>query len=492
MTEPPEPPKSEDHPRGQPRVGVDEWVAQAEGRTLGRGLAGVATERIDRLPPALRLLLLFGPLVFVPLLVSSDFIMQVALDTLLYVLLALGLNVAVGFAGMLDLGYVAFYGFGAYAYAWLASDHFDVHWPAQAVVPLVVVASAVLGFVVGLPSRRLFGDYLAIVTLFFLQIFLTVLLNADRLDFPFTERQVNLTRGPNGISTVDSFNLFGYRITTLDQYFYLALITAAVVLAGLYLLNESRTGRAWRALRDDPLAAELMSMPVNRLRLLAFAFGAAVAGLAGTIFAAEQESVFPVNFDLTLLIILYAMVILGGSGSLVGVALGAVAINVSLEALRTPSNASWLFYGLLLVLLPAVLRPWKRWAAVLAAVAAFGFAVHAFVDAIWSRGTAGATIGEAWIDRLLDAWVLLPRDPELIGKWAYVVLILAVLGLTLLKGQARTAAFVPVLYLAACVWENVLLQQPAVARYIMLGAMLVVLMAVRPQGFLGKTRVEIV
>jgi ABC-type branched-subunit amino acid transport system permease subunit len=355
---------------------------------------------------------------------------------------------------------------------------------------VVVAATVLLGFLVGLPSRRLTGDYLAIVTLFFLQLFLTILLNADRLNVPHFG-QVDFTRGPNGISDVDPLTLFGWTLNSLDDYFYLTLGTFLLVFVGLAFVNNSRTGRAWRALREDPLAAELMSMPVNRLKLLAFAFGAGVAGLAGTIFAASQGAVFPVNFDLTLLITLYAMVILGGFGSLAGVAVGAIAINVSLEALRTPEDASWIFFGVLALALPFVIRPVWRWGIVVVGTIVFGFVVHALADRFWESGVAGAPPGLARIDRLVDSWVLVPEDPAGLGKVAYLLLVAGVLGLTLVRGWWRTIGYIPVLYLAACVWENVMVGQPAVARYILIGAMLVALMASRPQGLFGTARVEI-
>jgi branched-chain amino acid transport system permease protein len=474
----------------RPRVGVDEWVDRVAGRQE-RGRQAELRARLDRIPSHYKLALMALPLLVLPFLVDSGYLMQVAIDTLLFMLLALGLNVAVGWAGLLDLGYIAFYGFGAYGFAFLASDHFGVHWQAQFVIPVVVAATVLLGFLVGLPSRRLVGDYLAIVTLFFLQLFLTILLNADRLNFPFTG-QVNLTRGPNGISDLDPMRFFGWRLDSLDDYYYLAVAAFLVVFVGLSFVNHSRIGRAWRALREDPLAAEMMSMPVNRLKLLAFAFGAGVAGLTGTIFAASQGAVFPVNFDLTLLITLYAMVILGGFGSLTGVAVGAIAINLSLEALRTPEDASWIFFGVLLLVLPFVLRPWWRWAAVVGGTIVFGFVVRLLAEQFWERGVSGATPGLARVDRLVDGWVLMPADPDGLAKLGYLTLVASVLGLTLVRGWWRLAGFVPVLYLAACVWENVLVVQPAVARYILIGAMLVSLMASRPQGLFGTARVEIV
>ncbi len=474
-----------------PGIGKDEWVARVEARTQS-GLPGEIRRFLLALPPWARIALIAVPAACIPALTNNGYFLQVAIDTSLFVLLALGLNIAVGWAGLLDLGYIAFYGFGAYGYAMLASGHTGLHWQAEVAIPVVVVATALLGFLLGLPSWRLVGDYLAIVTLFFFQIFLTVVNNGQRIQLPFKKLEAGLTRGPNGISDVDPLNFFGWHLNSLREYLWLAVGAFVVVIGALYLVNESRTGRAWRALREDPLAAEVMSMPVNWLKLVAFAAGAGIAGLTGTIFAAEQGSVFPSNFDLALLITLYAMVILGGVGSIYGVVIGAVVINVSLEVLRTPAHASWLFFIGLVLVFPVILKSWRLRGLVVAGVIGFGFAVHGIVGALWSGGVDGSTTGEAWIDRLIDNWVLLPNDPTVIGRWAYVTLIAAVLGLTLLRGLWRAAAIVPVLYLAACVWENVLVLQPSVARYIMLGGMLVALMAARPQGLLGSPRVEIV
>ena len=259
-------------------------------------------------------------------------------------LLALGLNVVVGWGGLLDLGYVAFYGFGAYAYAMLDSDKFGIHLPTLVAVPVVVILGALLGLLLGLPSRRLTGDYLAIVTLFFLQLFQTVTTNGDSM---FGH---NVTGGPNGILRVDPFHLFGHNLAVQHQgvfavsYFYVALAFFAVVYVALRLVNRSRTGRAWRSLREDPLAAESMGMPVSWLKLMSFAFGAAVAALTGTLFAALNASVFPLTFYFVLLIIVYTMVILGGSGSMHGVVLGALIVGPMLELLREPAKGRILFY----------------------------------------------------------------------------------------------------------------------------------------------------
>ena len=472
----------------QPRIGVDEWVASAEERRA-RSLAGRVQDAVDRAPPAVNLLALVVPFAVFPLFVDSAYLMQVGIDTVIFVLLALGLNVAVGWVGVLDLGFVAFFGIGAYLYAALASEYAGRHWDAVLAIPLIALATAVVGFLVGLPSRRLVGDYLAIVTLFFLQLWLVVLINAS------------WSRGPNGISNIYPLQFFGRQTTSIDAYYYVALVAFVLIISFLYLLNQSRTGRAWRALREDELAAELMTMPVSRLKLMGFAVGAGVAGVAGAIFAPVQGAVFPANFDLVLLITVYAMVVLGGAGSLLGVTVGAVLINAALEALRDADNASWIFYGIVAIALIAMLRPWWQPVAVLGATVVFGVVVHEVAEQVRPSLVGGASFGESRIDGLVDSWVLLPQnivtEDGLPAGWlprlAYVGLIAAVLGLTLVRSQVwRLVGLVPVLYLAACVWANLLIAQPAVARFVLIGALLVALMAYRPQGLFGKQRVEIV
>ena len=256
-------------------------------------------------------------------------------------------------------------------------------------------------------------------------------------------------------------------------------------------MNESRTGRAWRALREDSLAAELMSMPVNRLKLLAFMFGAATAGLTGTIFASLQLSVFPQNFDLPLLITVYAMVILGGAGSIPGVVIGAITINVSLELLRDPSNARLLFYVAIGLGLLTLLRPWRRLAFVAVGTIVFGAVVYQLADAFRPAWTSGSIEGGRFAD-LLDGWVIHPVDSIHLGNAGFILLIVALLALSELRGIWRTILLVPTLYLAAFVWENRLVAEPSVTRILLLGALLIVLMAWRPQGLLGTSRVEIV
>jgi branched-chain amino acid transport system permease protein len=475
-----------------PRVGVDEWVAShGERREQRTGLLGRVLTELERLPrPAFYLA--FGvAAAFLPLFTSNGYIIRVGFDTLLYMLLALGLNIVVGYAGLLDLGYVAFYGFGAYGYAMLASPKFGLHWDTLLIIPVVVVATAILGFLVALPSRRLLGDYLAIVTLFFGQFFVTVYQNGNQISVLGLTRHYDVTGGPNGIPNVDNFDLGGLKISSLQGYYYTALVIFLVALFTVYLVDQSRTGRAWKSLREDPLAAELMGMPVNRLKLVAFSFGAAIAGLTGTLFAGLNTAVFSADFDVPTLIIVYAMLILGGAGSLGGVILGALVVNVSLEVLRTPGHATWIFYVLLVATLLVKVRPWRWLAVVLAGTIGLGYAVHAIASSAWPRSVSGETSVGGTLGSWLQGWVLHPSNPRVIGNVAFVLLILAVLGLTLLHGWQRRLAMIPTLCLAAFVWENRLVVEPSITRLILIGVILIVLMNARPQGLLGTSRVEI-
>src|SRR6266511_4403663 len=419
----------------RPQVGVDEWVASVEGRRADRSLVLRAHGRV---PAPAQLVVVVAAVCALPFLLNSGDLFVYGLFTLLYALLGLGVNVVVGFAGLLDLGYVAFYGIGAYGYALLASPKYDLHWQAEFAIPVVMVGTALIGLILGFTSRRLLGDYLAIVTLFFGQAFVVFVNNAN---------PHNITGGANGIAPTDPLSIFGYKLTTTRQYYYFLVIAVLVVMAGLWSLLRSRTGRAWQALREDPLAAEMMGTPVNRLKILAFAFGAGIAGLAGVIFAAVSTGIAPGAFDTSVLITIYAIVILGGTGSLV---------------------------------------------AVVAGTAAFGFAVHAIAGAVSSSATAGPVTEGGSLTGLIKHWVVIPEHPGSAAKYAYVGLVVAVVALPRLSGWSRAIALVPVLYLTAFVWENLLIEQPAVARLIIFGALLIAIMQVRPQGLLGTSRVAIV
>jgi branched-chain amino acid transport system permease protein len=475
-----------------PAVGQDEWVARhAERRFVRGGVLGTVEERLRRVPWWAWLILFLAAFSLLPVFEQSGYVRRVAFDTVLYMLLALGLNVVVGWGGLLDLGYVAFYGIGAYAYALLDSDKFGIHLPTLVAVPTIVAIGAIVGLLLGLPSRRLAGDYLAIVTLFFLQLFQTITTNGDRINGH------NITGGPNGILRVDPFHLFGRDLAVQHggvfavSYLYVALGFFAVVFVALRYVNESRTGRAWRSQREDPLAAEAMGMPVNWLKLLSFSFGAAVAALTGTLFAALSASVFPLTFYFVLLITVYTMVILGGSGNQAGVVAGALIVGPMLEVLRDASKSRVVFFVALAAGVILYARRSRAVGLVALATLALGFVVQAICGAIDSSWVAGEHQGG--FAGVVDRWVVAPAH---LASWippaSYLGLIALLLLVTSVQGRLRMVLLVPALYLAAFVWENVMLSKPEPARYIVLGVMLIALMILRPNGLLGERRVEIV
>lgn len=465
-------------------IGVDQWAATAESRRDGpSGWGGRGARRWRALPLYVRIAIAVGLAAVVPVVVGSDFLVRVGVNALLLALLAVGLNVSVGWAGLLDLGFVAFYGFGAYTYALLSSDQIGVHLPTLLAVPIVILATGLLGLVLGLPSGRLSGDYLAIVTLFFSQIFLELALNIDRLG-------IDLTGGPNGIAGVDPFTVLGFEFSSPTSYFYLLLALLALIVGILFLIDASRTGRAWRAVRDDPIAAEIMTVPIKRLKLMAFATGAAVAGLAGSLFASFQLGVYPLNFQVQFLIVIYAALILGGTGSLAGAIAGGIVVTMVLDVLRDPNEASIAFYGVIAITLIAKVRPWKKLAAIVIATGLLGFAIHLIASAISPTWVEGEVQSTGTLASVIQSWVVLPSDPEQIGNWAFCGLVVGVLVLVRLKGRAQTIMLVPMLYLAAFVWENRLVSEPSITRQLLLGSLLIVMMISRPQGLLGKPRVE--
>jgi len=303
-----------------------------------------------------------------------------------------------------------------------------------------------------------------------------------------------VTGGPNGITPTDPFHLFGWELAGVSDYYYLLLTTLAVALLVLRNIDRSRVGRAWRAMREDTLAAEAMGMPVRRLKLLAFAIGAAIAGLSGSIFAAWQTAVFPQNFDVTLLITLYAMVVLGGVGSLPGAIAGAFLLAVIPELLRGPDTARVLFYGGVIALVLLLIRPRWRGAALLIAVLALGLLVKAIATTLWPSLFGPAPVAAtSGLGALAQRWLVFPQNATTIGN------VLFVLGIGLLmavsrvrRANIRQALLVPTLYVLAFVWETRLAAEPSVTRLVFFGAILVILMTYRPHGLFGKPRVEVV
>ena len=275
---------------------------------------------------------------------------RIADMALLYVLLALGLNIVVGYAGLLDLGYVAFFAIGAYMYALLASPHLTENFPAIAamfpnglhmpiwvIIPAAAGLAALFGVLLGAPTLRLRGDYLAIVTLGFGEI-IRVFMN--NLDHP-----VNITNGPKGMGEIDSLtffgmsfgkriDVFGYDISSVTLYYYLFLVLVVFSVLISHRLQLSRVGRAWMAIREDEIAAKAMGINTRNLKLLAFGMGATFGGVSGAMFASFQGFISPESFSLMESVMIVAMVVLGGIGHLPGVILGAVVLSAMPEVLR--------------------------------------------------------------------------------------------------------------------------------------------------------------
>jgi branched-chain amino acid transport system permease protein len=275
---------------------------------------------------------------------------RIADMALIYVMLALGLNVVVGFAGLLDLGYVAFFAVGAYTYGLLASpqltDAFPaiaamfpegLHMPLWMILPVGAAIAGFFGMLLGAPTLKLRGDYLAIVTLGFGEI-IRVFLN--NLDHP-----VNITNGPKGLNQIDSLKFFGidlgrpltvggFEIASVSLYYYLFLVLVAISVVVCHRMELSRVGRAWMAIREDEIAAKAMGINTRNMKLLAFGAGATFGGVSGTLFAAFQGFVSPESFSLMESVMIVAMVVLGGIGHLPGVILGAVLLSALPEVLR--------------------------------------------------------------------------------------------------------------------------------------------------------------
>jgi len=295
-------------------------------------------------------------LLLLPLLLQSmgNFWVRTADMALLYVLLALGLNIVVGFAGLLDLGFVAFFAIGAYLYGLMASPHLaetfewfaqvfpnGLHTPIWLVVPLAALLAGIFGILLGAPTLKLRGDYLAIVTLGFGEI-IRVFMN--NLDHP-----VNITNGPKGLGQIDGITVMGVPLAkpleiggftlssvTLYYYLFMVLVVASVIIC--HRLELSRIGRAWMAIREDEIAAKAMGINTRNMKLLAFGMGATFGGVSGSMFAAFQGFISPESFSLMESVMIVAMVVLGGIGHLPGVILGAVLLSALPEVLRWVSG----------------------------------------------------------------------------------------------------------------------------------------------------------
>src|SRR6476661_6311531 len=289
---------------------------------------------------------------------AGNFWVRIADFALLYVLLALGLNIVVGYAGLLDLGFVAFFAVGAYLYGLMASPHLSeefawfaamfpqgLHTSIWLVVPLSAAVAGLFGILLGAPTLKLRGDYLAIVTLGFGEIIRVFLNNLDR--------PVNITNGPKGLGQIDPITffrfdalgipginlgkpheVFGYTIASVTNYYFLFLVLVVISVVICHRLEVSRIGRAWMAIREDEIAAKAMGINTRNMKLLAFGMGATFGGVSGVMFASFQGFISPESFSLPESVMIVAMVVLGGIGHLPGVIVGALLLAALPEVLR--------------------------------------------------------------------------------------------------------------------------------------------------------------
>ncbi|MGD9794616.1 MAG: branched-chain amino acid ABC transporter permease [Acidimicrobiia bacterium] len=276
---------------------------------------------------------------------GTDFTSVLAGTVVIYVLVALGLNVVVGMAGLLDLGYVGFYAVGAYTVAVLSSKHASLPW--LICVPIAVAVSMLSGVILGAPTLRLRGDYLAIVTLGFGEI---IRLLAERFDWLGAAGGIGNIPAPPAIGPLE-FGVLDNR-----DFYWLGLTIVIGVYFLLRRLEHSRVGRAWTAIREDEDAAELMGVPTFQFKLWAFAIGAAVGGLAGTLYAAKTHFILPTNFQLQISILFLAAVVLGGPGNMPGVIVGAIAVSYLPERFRFLNTSRYFWFGTVLVVM-MIFRP---------------------------------------------------------------------------------------------------------------------------------------
>lgn len=294
-------------------------------------------------PHRLSPIAIFIALVLLPWIDRNPYHMEVLTTASLFALLSLGLNLIVGFAGLLHLGYAAFFAIGAYAYALLNLRMGCGFWMG---LPAAAAAAGVAGVLLGLPAIRVRGDYLAIVTLGFGEIVRIVVTNLE-----------SWTGGPNGLLGIDHPRWAGFDFGVDSKPYYLLLVALVAATAwGLNRLSRSRIGLAWAAIREDEVAARCLGIDAAKLKLLALGIGGGIAGVAGCVFAAKQGTITPDSFDFIVSVTILAMVILGGLGSVAGSILGAAVLSIAPEMLREFASYRMLLFGALLVLLMRI-RP---------------------------------------------------------------------------------------------------------------------------------------
>jgi branched-chain amino acid transport system permease protein len=272
--------------------------------------------------------------VLAPFVNATPYALSVMTSALLFVMLAVGLNIVVGYCGLLDLGYAAFFAIGAYVSGVLATRY---GWPLLATVPAVVAAAVVAGIVIGAPTLRLRSDYLAIVTLGFGEI------------IRITANNLAITGGPSGIYGIPGLDLFGLDLSDPVALYYTCVVIVALAVLGAARLGRSKIGRAWRFIREDEDAAEAMGINTYRVKLAAYIAGAIWGGLAGVLFGAQLTAISPPSFTFLWSALILMAVVLGGMGSNPGVVLGAIFISVLPELLRDAADYRFFVFGVLLI-----------------------------------------------------------------------------------------------------------------------------------------------
>ncbi|MGC5324632.1 branched-chain amino acid ABC transporter permease [Brevibacillus sp. SYSU BS000544] len=268
--------------------------------------------------------------------VASNYWQEVATMALIYVVLAQGLNVVVGFAGLLDLGYAAFFAVGAYTTGILMTVY---QWSFWLTIPVAVVFAAIIGVIIGAPTLRLRSDYLAIVTLGFGEIIRILAIN------------LSITGSASGIYGIPHPSIAGYKLSGQQDFYYLILILAIISVLAVSRLGRSRIGRAWMYIREDEDAAEAMGINRINMKLLAYSIGAVIGALAGSIFAVKMSAIAPLSFSFMQSIMILLAVVLGGLGSIPGVVLGAVLVIALPELLRSLEDWRFVLFGAALIVM---------------------------------------------------------------------------------------------------------------------------------------------
>ncbi len=319
-------------------------ISQLADRRLGRALAS-SREQLTRFPFWVRVIVFLAVVGAVVLLNGDNYVTAVAVSVATYAMLGLGLNIVVGFAGLLDLGYAAFFAIGAYTSALLMTQ---AHWNFFATLPLAVLFTGTAGAILGYPTLRLRSDYLAIVTLGFGEMTRIAITNWD------------YAGGPNGVWNIPWPTAFGYEFNTQAAFLVVSLCLLAIAMIFAQNLDHSRLGRGWVAMREDEFAAEAVGVPTLRLKLLAYVMGGMWAGLAGAFFATRIGTIDPTSFTFQLSVLILIVVVLGGTGSLPGVLLGALVVVALPEVLRQFATYRILIFAILLIGM-MLLRPQGLW-----------------------------------------------------------------------------------------------------------------------------------